>query len=106
MCYVMTVCAKGLPEKVILYKHALRNELLPVVTLVGMNFGVVFAGAVLTETVFAWPGLGRLMLDGIYSRNYPLLMGMFIVVSVMVIFTNLITDLLYSILDPRIRFQK
>ena len=71
-----------------------------------MNFGVVFAGAVLTETVFAWPGLGRLILDGIYFRDYPLLMGMFIVVSVMVIFTNLITDLLYSILDPRIRFQK
>jgi peptide/nickel transport system permease protein len=71
-----------------------------------MNFGVVFAGAVLTETVFAWPGLGCLMLDGIYSRDYPLLMGMFIVVSIMVIFTNLITDLLYSILDPKIRFQK
>jgi ABC-type dipeptide/oligopeptide/nickel transport system permease component len=103
--YITTARSKGLPEKTIIYKHALRNALLPVVTLIGMNFGVAFAGAVLTETVFAWPGLGRLMLDGIYSRDYPLLMGMFIVISIMVIFSNLITDVIYSLLDPRIRYH-
>lgn len=103
--YIAVARAKGLPERTVVYKHALRNALLPVVTLIGMNFGVAFAGAVLTETVFAWPGLGRLMLDGIYSRDYPLLMGMFIVISVMVVFANLITDILYSILDPRIRLD-
>jgi peptide/nickel transport system permease protein len=86
-----------------MYKHALRNALLPLVTLTGLNFGFLLAGAVLTETVFAWPGLGRLMYDSIYTRDYPVLMGMFILISVGVILANLVTDLLYSVLDPRIR---
>jgi ABC-type dipeptide/oligopeptide/nickel transport system permease component len=101
--YIRTARAKGVSDKVVTYKHALRNALLPLVTLTGLNFGFLLAGAVLTETVFAWPGLGRLMYDSIYTRDYPVLMGMFIVISVMVIVVNLITDIFYSILDPRIR---
>jgi len=101
--YIRTARAKGVSDKVVTYKHALRNALLPLVTLTGLNFGFLLAGAVLTETVFAWPGLGRLMYDSIYTRDYPVLMGMFIFISVMVIVVNLITDIFYSILDPRIR---
>ena len=101
--YIRTARAKGLSERIVTYKHALRNALLPLVTLTGLNFGFLLAGAVLTETVFAWPGLGRLMYDSIYTRDYPVLMGMFILISVGVILANLVTDLLYSVLDPRIR---
>jgi peptide/nickel transport system permease protein len=103
--YIRTARAKGLSEKAITYKHALRNALLPLVTMTGLNFGFLLAGAVLTETVFAWPGLGRLMYDSIYTRDYPVLMGMFIFISVVVILTNLITDIFYSVLDPRIRIR-
>lgn len=101
--YVRTARAKGLSERRVIYKHALRNALLPLVTLTGLNFGFLLAGAVLTETVFAWPGLGRLMYDSIYTRDYPVLMGMLIFISAMVIVVNLITDIFYSVLDPRIR---
>jgi peptide/nickel transport system permease protein len=101
--YIRTARAKGLSERAVFYKHALRNALIPLVTITGLNFGFLLAGAVLTETVYAWPGLGRLMYDSIYTRDYPVLMGMFVVISVMVIVVNLLTDILYSILDPRIR---
>jgi len=101
--YIRTARAKGLSERAVFYKHALRNALIPLVTITGLNFGFLLAGAVLTETVFAWPGLGRLMYDSIYSRDYPVLMGMFVVISLMVIVVNLITDIVYSVLDPRIR---
>jgi peptide/nickel transport system permease protein len=101
--YIRTAKAKGLSERVITYKHALKNAVLPLVTVTGLNFGFLLAGAVLTETVFAWPGLGRLMYDSIYTRDYPVLMGLFIFISVMVIAVNLITDIFYSVLDPRIR---
>lgn len=103
--YIRTARAKGLSEKVVTYKHALRNALLPLVTMTGLNFGFLLAGAVLTETVFAWPGLGRLMYDSIYTRDYPVLMGMLIFISVVVILTNLMTDIVYSVLDPRIRIR-
>ena len=101
--YIRSARAKGLPEGMVTYKHALRNALLPLVTMTGLNFGFLLTGAVLTETVFAWPGLGRLMYDSIYTRDYPVLMGMFIFISAGVILANLITDILYSVLDPRIR---
>jgi len=103
--YIRTARAKGLSERTIFYKHGLRNALIPLVTITGLNFGFLLAGAVLTETVFAWPGLGRLMYDSIYSRDYPVLMGMFVVISFAVIVVNLLTDILYSILDPRIRIR-
>ena len=86
-------------------KHALRNALLPVVTVIGLEFRALIAGAVLTETVFAWPGLGRLTFDAINARDSPLLMGMFIFISLLVAIGNLVTDLLYALLDPRIRYQ-
>ena len=101
--YIRAAKAKGLSDRIITYKHALRNALLPLVTMTGLNFGFLLTGAVLTETVFAWPGLGRLMYDSIYTRDYPVLMGMFILISLGVIVANLLTDILYSILDPRIR---
>lgn len=101
--YIRSARAKGLSEGMVTYKHALRNALLPLVTMTGLNFGFLLTGAVLTETVFAWPGLGRLMYDSIYTRDYPVLMGMFIFISAGVILANLITDILYSVLDPRIR---
>jgi peptide/nickel transport system permease protein len=103
--YIRTARAKGLSERAVFYKHALRNALIPLVTITGLNFGFLLAGAVLTETVYAWPGLGRLMYDSIYARDYPVLMGMFVVISVMVILVNFVTDIAYSVLDPRIRIR-
>jgi peptide/nickel transport system permease protein len=103
--YIKVARAKGLGEFAVLVKHALRNALLPVVTVIGLEFRGLIAGAVLTETVFAWPGLGRLTFQAIAARDYPLLMGMFIFISVLVVISNLITDILYAVLDPRIRYQ-
>ena len=103
--YIKVARAKGLSERTVLFKHALRNALLPVVTVIGLEFRTLIAGAVLTETVFAWPGLGRLTFDAIHARDYPLLMGMFIFICIVVIVGNLVTDLLYAVLDPRIRYQ-
>ena len=103
--YVKVARAKGLAERTVLFKHALRNALLPVVTVVTLGLPTLIAGAVLTEIVFGWPGLGRLTFDAIHARDYPLLMGMFIFISIVVIVANLIADLLYALLDPRIRYQ-
>lgn len=102
--YVKVARAKGLKESTVLVRHALRNALLPVVTVIGLEIRSLIAGAVLTETVFAWPGLGRLTFDAIGTRDYPLLMGMFLFICVLVIIGNLITDILYALLDPRIRY--
>ena len=99
----MTARSKGLSENTVLFKHALRNALLPVVTVMSMNLGIMFGGAVLTETVFAWPGVGRLMYESIFARDYPVIMGTFVIVSIMVITINLLTDIVYSVLDPRVR---
>lgn len=101
--YVRVARAKGLSERVVLMKHALRNAMLPVVTVIGMEFRTLIAGAVLTETVFAWPGLGRLTYDAIQARDYPVLMGMFLFISLLVVIGNILTDVAYSLLDPRIR---
>ena len=102
--YITTAWSKGLDQSTVLYRHALRNALLPVVTIIGLNLGAMLTGAVLTETVFGWPGLGRLMYDAISSRDYPVLMGNFVVISISVIAANLITDITYGLLDPRIRY--
>jgi peptide/nickel transport system permease protein len=101
--YVRTARAKGLSERMVIYKHALRNAILPVLTVFGIQVGHLLAGAILVETVFTWPGMGRLMFEGILRRDYPLIMGILIFSSVLVILANLITDLLYGVLDPRIR---
>jgi len=103
--YIITARAKGLDERMVLIRHGLRNALLPVVTIVGLSFRFLVAGSVLVETVFAWPGIGRLMYDSISMRDYPILMGILLMVSSMVIIVNLLTDILYGFLDPRIHYQ-
>jgi peptide/nickel transport system permease protein len=102
--YVRTARAKGLPEQGVV-RHALRNALLPVVTVVGSRAGLVVTGAVLVETVFAWPGLGQLLLSSIQTRDVPVLLGLFLLASLTVIVANLATDLAYAWLDPRIRYE-
>lgn len=101
--YVRTARAKGASEEQVLRRHALPNALLPVVTVVGSHFGTLLTGAVLTEIIFAWPGLGRLLYDATLSRDYPLLMAIFLVAALSVILANLATDLAYGLLDPRVR---
>lgn len=103
--YIITARAKGLDEKKVLIRHGLRNALLPVVTIVGLSFRFLLAGSVLVETVFAWPGIGRLMYDSIAMRDYPILMGILLLVSSMVIIANLVIDILYGFLDPRVRYH-
>ena len=100
--FMITARSKGLSPRRILYGHGLRNALLPIVTIIGMQVGRIFGGALLTETVFGWPGLGRLMLRAVGTRDYPLMMGMFIVITVMVVAANLIADIVYALLDPRV----
>lgn len=102
--YVRTARAKGLPENLVL-RHALRNVLLPVVTVIGGRVGMLCSGAVLVEAVFAWPGLGGLLISSVQARDYPVLLGMFLLVSLAVILANVFTDLIYGWLDPRIRYE-
>ena len=103
--YARTAQAKGLSTAAVLRRHALPNALLPVVTVIGSHFGTVLAGAVLTEIIFAWPGIGRLLFDATLTRDYPLLMALFLVASTSVVIANLVTDLAYGALDPRVRLQ-
>jgi ABC-type dipeptide/oligopeptide/nickel transport system permease component len=88
----------------VLSRHALPNALLPVITIVGMNIGTMLTGSVLVEVVFAWPGMGRLLYDGVLARDYPLIIGIILITSIAVVLINLITDILYAIVDPRIRY--
>ena len=104
--FVRTARAKGLPEGKVLRGHMLRNALLPVVTVIGGRVGTLLTGAVLVEIVFAWPGLGRLLYQAALTRDYPLLMAMFLVSSASVVVANLITDLAYAVLDPRVQFAR
>jgi peptide/nickel transport system permease protein len=101
--YIRTARAKGLPEASVT-RHALGNALLPVVTVIGARVATLFSGAVLVEIVFSWPGLGRLLLASLQSRDYPVLLGLFLLVAFAVILANLLTDLLYGWLDPRIPY--
>ncbi len=101
--YVRTARAKGVPEGRILRRHILRNALLPIVTLAGVQAGQLIGGSVLVETVFAWPGIGRLAFDALLARDYQVLLGVFLTTSIMVILFNLATDLLYLLIDPRMR---
>jgi len=103
--FINTARAKGLSGKAVYYKHALRNALLPVITVAGIQIGFMFTGAVLTETIFAWPGMGGLTYQALLQRDYALLMGLFFMVSVCVIVMSLVTDVLYTIVDPRIRYS-
>jgi ABC-type dipeptide/oligopeptide/nickel transport system permease component len=103
--FVRTARAKGLGERAVLLKHALRNALLPIVTTIGLQFGTLLGGAVLTGTVFSWPGMGRLIVDSIFSRDYPVVQGTVLLLSVSFIVVNLVTDIVYAYVDPRIRYS-
>jgi peptide/nickel transport system permease protein len=103
--YVTYARSKGVPESSVVLVHALKNAILPVITVIGLNLRTLIAGAVLTETVFAWPGVGRLTFEAIFARDYPVLMGILIVIGVTVVIANILTDIAYSWLDPRVRYQ-
>ncbi len=101
--YIRTARAKGLDDRRVVLKHALRNAFIPVLTVIGLQFGILLGGAILTETVFAWPGLGRLTVEAIYTRDYPLIRGCVLLVATTFVLINLVVDLLYAVIDPRIR---
>ncbi|MFH1276938.1 MAG: ABC transporter permease [Candidatus Eisenbacteria bacterium] len=103
MDFVRTARAKGLPEREVILRHALRNGLLPVVTLVGLYLPFLFSGAVLVETIFGWPGMGRVIVTAIFQRDYPLIMANTFVAALLVVCGNLIADVTYSVVDPRVR---
>jgi peptide/nickel transport system permease protein len=103
--YVRTARAKGLPGARVIWRHALRNALIPVVTVVGLSLPTLVGGAVLTETVFAWPGIGRLAVGAVFERDYPVIMGVNLLVGAIVITANLLTDLVYCLIDPRISYK-
>lgn len=104
--YVRTARAKGLSERIVVFKHAMRNALIPVVTLLGLYLPFLVGGAVLIETIFAWPGMGRLIVQAIFQRDYPVVLAAAFVLSIMVVLGNLIADVLYSVVDPRIRVEE
>jgi peptide/nickel transport system permease protein len=103
--FIRTERAKGLSERAVIYKHAVRNAMVPVVTVIGLNFGLLLAGAILTETVFSWPGLGRLVVEAVYERDYPLVVGCILIFAIVFVIVNLITDILYTYIDPRIKYE-
>jgi len=103
--YVRTARAKGLPEPTVAWRHVLRNALLPVVTVIGLQAGSMFAGAVLVEYIFSWPGLNMLLLNSISTRDYPIIQGVVLLAAVMFVLVNLITDLCYAVINPRIRYE-
>lgn len=102
--YVRTAVAKGVRPGKVVWRHALRNALAPVITVVGLQFGELLGGAILTETVFGWPGLGRLLVDSIFARDYPVVQGLVIVFALLFALVNLVVDLLYSVVNPRVRY--
>jgi peptide/nickel transport system permease protein len=102
--YLVTARMKGLPEHQVVYRHALRNAAKPILTMLGLYLGTMLAGAVLTEVVFAWPGMGRLLFTAIIQHDYPVVLGVFMLVGTLVVLTNLAVDLLYLVVDPRIRY--
>jgi peptide/nickel transport system permease protein len=104
--YIKTAKGKGLPKNIIIYKHALRNALIPVVTILGLRIAYTFGGAVVTETVFAWPGMGRLIIEAIYQRDIPVVQGITLTFAMLVMLTNLLVDIIYTYIDPRISIEK
>ena len=102
--YIRTARAKGLPAQVINYVHAFRNAAIPVVTITGLQLGSLLSGAVLTETVFAYPGIGRLLVRSIFERDFPVVQGLILLIAVIYLVANLLVDILYTLLDPRIKF--
>lgn len=104
--YIRTARAKGLRERLVIYKHALRNAVIPVITIAGLQFSQLLSGAIIVEVVFGWPGMGTLAFEAVLTRDAPILLGVLIVSTVVVIVVNLLTDLSYRLIDPRIRFER
>lgn len=103
--YIRTARAKGLSESSVIFKHALRNALLPIITVIGLNFAILLAGAVLTEIIFSWPGMARFIVRAVNVRDYPVIQGGILIIAVVVLVVNTITDIFYCIIDPRITYQ-
>lgn len=103
--YIRTARSKGLSEKIVIYKHALRNALLPIITMMGFIIPNLFSGAVMTETIFSWPGIGRVTVEATFNRDFPIMMGSIVFSSVLIIVGSLIADLLYALADPRIKYN-
>ncbi len=103
--YVRTARSKGVSESGVLFRHALRNALIPILTILGLQFGTLLAGTIVTESIFSWPGIGRLAVQAIGARDYPLLQGCILLIAVSYVFVNLLTDLVYAVVDPRVRFE-
>jgi len=103
--HIRTQRAKGLPERTVVYKHALKNALIPIVTVIGLNFGLLLQGAILTETVFSWPGLGRYAVQAVYARDYPAIQGSVLFIAGTFVIVNLITDIIYAYVNPKIRYR-
>ena len=101
--YIRTARAKGLPERTVVYRHALRNAMIPIVTVLGLQFGALLAGAIVTETIFSWPGIGRLTVQAIANRDYYLVQGCILAIGLTYVAVNFLTDFVYSIVNPRIR---
>ena len=103
--YIRTARAKGLSTAAVLFRHGLRNALIPIITILGLQFGTLLAGTIVTETIFSWPGIGRLTVQAISARDYPLLQGCILVISLSYVLVNLLTDAIYSLVDPRVRMS-
>jgi glutathione transport system permease protein len=103
--YVRTARAKGLKERVVVLRHALRNALIPVVTMMGLQFGFLLGGSIVVESVFNWPGLGRLLVDSVNSRDYPVIQALVLLFSLEFILINLVVDLVYGLINPTIRYK-
>ena len=103
--YMITARSKGLSKFLITVRHALRNALMPVITVIGLRLPTLFGGAIIIETIFNWPGMGTLYLDGVTSRDYPLIMSMVLISAVLIVVSNLVTDLVYAVVDPRVRYD-
>jgi ABC-type dipeptide/oligopeptide/nickel transport system permease component len=103
--YIRTARAKGLSTTAVLFRHGLRNALIPIITILGLQFGTLLAGTIVTETIFSWPGIGRLTVQAISARDYPLLQGCILVISLSYVLVNLLTDAIYSVVDPRVRIS-
>ena len=102
--YIITAWSKGLRERTVLIKHALKNALRPIITITGMQLGTLMVGATMTEIVYSWPGMGRLIFEAVLARDYPVLMGVYLFISIIVILANFLTDITYAIYDPRVRY--
>ena len=104
--YIRTAKSKGLGAYKIFFKHALRNALMPIITIVGLQFGALLTGTVITETIFDWPGIGTLLYHGIQQRNYPVVQGCILFIAIIYVFINLLVDLAYAYVNPKVRLEE